>query len=110
MTTAGSNLGASSVATRAGVVLIVVHAFMISTGLLLIAAMLSAAAAFTGGATITLPFVATFNGSSEPGASPTMTITGSWFAAAVLMAALTLVLSLLIIKIARVREARDAGY
>ena len=108
MTTTGSNLGGSSVATRAGVVLIVIHAFMISTGLLLIAGMLSAAAAFTGGLTITIFFVSSFQGSSEVGTSPAMTLTGSWFAAAVLVATLTVALSLLIKKISRLRDVRNS--
>lgn len=108
MTTAGSSLGGSSVGTRTGVVLIVIHAFMISTGLLLIAGMLSAAAAFTGGSTITIPLVASFQGSSEVGTSPTMTMTGSWFSAAVLVAIMTVALSFMIIKMSRLREVRNS--
>lgn len=107
MTTAGSNLGGSSVGTRAGVTLIVIHAFMISTGLLLVAGMLSAAAAFTGGRTVTIPLVVTFHGFSEVGNSPAMTMTGSWVAAGLLVATLTVALSLLIAKISRLREARS---
>lgn len=108
MTTAGSNLGGSSVGTRTGVVLITIHAFMISTGLLLIAGMLSAAAAFTGGSTITIPLVASFNGSSAGETSPAMTMTGSWVAAAVLVATLTVAISLLIIKMSSLREVHNA--
>lgn len=98
MTAAESNPEGRLVGTRAGVVLIVTHAFMISTGLLLIAGMVSAAAAFAGGSTITIPLVASFQGSSEAGASPTVTMTGSWLAAAVLVATMTVALSLIVIK------------
>lgn len=108
MTTADGSLGGRSVGTKTGVVLIVIHAFLISTGALLIAGMVSAAAAFSGGSTITIPFVASFNGSPPGGTSPAMTMTGSWFAAAVLVAIMTVVLSLLIIKISSRRQARNS--
>lgn len=100
--TTTTTLSSNSPATRCGAVLIVIHAFMISVGLVLIAGML-AAAAFAGGLTITFPLVATFHGFSETGNSPAMTMTGSWVGAVVLAAALTTGLSLLTFRLARVR-------
>lgn len=99
----------SRIATGAGSALIVIHAFMISTGVVLIIGMLSAAIAFAGGATVTIPMVATFRGFTELGSSPAMTMTGSWVAAAVLVAALTVVLSVLIIGVSRRREVRKSA-
>lgn len=109
MTTVSSKLDRSSVMTRTDAVLIVIHSFMISSGLMVIAGMLSAAAAFTGGWTITIPLVATFHGFSEAGGSPAMTMTGSWVAIAALIAALTVVFSLVIVRISRPRGVRRSG-
>ncbi|MBH0129973.1 hypothetical protein [Salinibacterium sp. NK8237] len=58
-----------------------------------IAAMLLAAIAFSNGTTISIPFLATFDGFRGTSTSPSVTISGSWIAAAVVAVILTLPLS-----------------
>jgi hypothetical protein len=66
MTTTEQGRGTSgSVPMKAAVTLIVIHSFMISASLVLIAGMLGAVAAFADRVTITIPLVATFRGFAE---------------------------------------------
>ncbi|HWV50918.1 MAG TPA: hypothetical protein VN035_15825 [Microbacterium sp.] len=85
--------------------LVVLHSLVISIGLVLVAGMLLAATAFSSGTTIAIPMIATFHGFSESGTSPGVTITGSWGAAIVLVAAVAAVLSTVIIGSGRRRAA-----
>lgn len=48
-----------------------------------IVGMLLAAVAFANGTILHIPFVATFDGVPDRGASPTVTITGSWVTAGI---------------------------
>lgn len=52
-----------------------------SAGLMIITGMLLAALACSAATTITLPLIATFNGSLDATGSHTMTVTGSWITA-----------------------------
>jgi hypothetical protein len=86
----------SSISTKSGAALVALLSLLISTGLVLIGGMLFAAAAFGSGATIVIPWVATFHGFAEGGDSPAMTFSGSWGGAGVLVVALATLITLVI--------------
>lgn len=60
----------------------------IATGIVAIAGMCLAGVAFSNATTITIPWIATFDGFRDESGSPAVTITASWQAAAVVTLAL----------------------
>ena len=93
--------------TRAATAFIALQSLVLSIGLVLITGMLSAAAAFAQGITISIPFVAAFHGYAEADGSQAVSMTGSWVGALLLVAALTTALTLLIIAAARGRAPQS---
>lgn len=65
-----------------GRVFVMVGAVSISTSIVLIAGMLLAALAFANGVSLTVPLIASFDGSRSLDDSPAVTVDGSWIAAA----------------------------
>ena len=63
-------------------VFVIAGAIAVSTCIVLIAGMLLAALAFTNGIIVTVPGVASFDGSRALVNSPAVTVDGSWIAAA----------------------------
>lgn len=92
-----------SASPTVGYCLVVLHSLLISAGIVLVGWMLCAAAAFGGGTTISIPFVATFRGAGGWEDAPAVTITGSLGATTLLIAALAALISLLIIGSSRQR-------
>lgn len=71
-------------------VFVMIGSAAIAIGIMAIATMLLAAAAFANGTSIGIPLVATFDGIREMTSSPTVTITGSWIAAGIVTIVLAL--------------------
>lgn len=71
-------------------VFVIIGSAVIAVGIMTIATMLLAAAAFANGTSIGIPLVATFDGLREVSNSPTVTITGSWIAAGIVTIILAL--------------------
>jgi hypothetical protein len=67
-----------------------VGAVSISTSIVLIAGMLLAALAFANGVSLTVPLIASFDGSRSLDDSPAVTVDGSWIAATALVLTLAL--------------------
>lgn len=61
-------------------VFVMIGSAAIAVGVVAIATMLLAAAAFANGTSIDIPLVATFDGIRDVNSLPTVTITGSWIA------------------------------
>ncbi|KZC93687.1 MULTISPECIES: hypothetical protein [Clavibacter] len=77
-------------AERASVAL---GSLVVAMGIVAIAGMLLAALAFGSGLDIRIPFVLALDGGVEPSGSPSVSITGSWMGAAVVVVLLALPLS-----------------
>ena len=82
----------------AGRLFVVTCSLGIAAGIVAIAGMLLAAAAFATASTFTIPLVATFEGFRDVGGTKAVTVTGSWAMAGVLTLALAFLLSFFVLR------------